>query len=297
METKPTDTQNNKPTVILSYYNIEQSIKATWPADQFGCMTKPRVWGVPRGGKHIVQILERMGLALSTTEKDADVIVDDLIDSGRTRTQYTTSWPEKDFWVPINNPSKWFVFPWETSREHDALHTITRYLQHIGEDPTREGLIDTPKRVVKSWKELYAGYNQSPKDVLGTVFSSENTSLVICKDIEFYSMCEHHMLPFFGKAHIGYIPHGKVVGLSKLARLVDVFARRLQIQEQLTDQIAHAIVDNIDGCADAMVVIEAKHHCMCARGVSKQSSSMITSAIIGEFKESELRQEFTSLIK
>lgn len=168
----------------------------------------------------------------------------------------------------------------------------------IGDDPTREGLKDTPGRVVKSWKELYSGYKADPKAVLGTTFEAAGyDQVVICKDIEMYSTCEHHMIPFYGTVHIGYIPLQRVVGLSKLARLVEVFSRRLQIQEKLTQQIADTIQDVLNP-KGVMVVVKAKHLCMCARGIGKQNSEMVTSALHGIFKNhGEARSEFLELIK
>lgn len=168
------------------------------------------------------------------------------------------------------------------------------------EGTLREGLRDTPKRVVKSWMEIYGGYALDPKKILQTTFKQEGyeyDEMVLLKDVELYSTCEHHMLPFYGRAHVAYIPNAnRVVGLSKLARLVDCFARRLQIQEKLTNQIADALVECLDPQGVA-VVIEARHHCMCARGVGKQNSSMTTSALRGVFKEkNEVRQEFLRLI-
>jgi GTP cyclohydrolase I len=164
----------------------------------------------------------------------------------------------------------------------------------------REGTAETPKRVVKSWRELFGGYEMEPKTILGTTFKQEGykyDEMVLLKNIELYSTCEHHMLPFYGRAHVAYIPSKRVVGLSKLARLVDCFARRLQIQEKLTNQIAEAINEILEPQGVA-VVIEAKHHCMCSRGVGKQNSSMMTSALRGVFKDKvEVRQEFLSLIK
>lgn len=294
MDTLTSDSQNNKPTIILSESTLRNFIIDNW-----NFISTKKVWGVPRGGHNIALILAELKMAtLSLTAEDADVIVDDLVDSGATKRFWLKKFPDKDFWTPIQDPAHWYVFPWEESKTHDAESVVTRLLQLIGENPNREGLLDTPKRVVKSWKELYAGYNIHPEEVLGTVFTSDNDSMVICKDIEFYSMCEHHMLPFFGKAHISYIPKGSVVGLSKLARLVDVFSRRLQIQEQLTDQIADSIVTYINGCTDVMVVVEAKHMCMCSRGVNKQNSMMTTSAVRGAFKtQPEMRNEFLGLFR
>jgi GTP cyclohydrolase I len=174
---------------------------------------------------------------------------------------------------------------------------VAGIIQAIGDNPKREGVLDTPRRVVKSWKEIYAGYRQDPVKILGTTFEKgKYDQMVICKDIELYSTCEHHMIPFFGKAHIGYIPGERVVGLSKLARVVDVFARRLQIQEKMTQQIADVLNDVLKP-KGVMVVVEAKHMCMCARGVGKQNSSMITSAIHGLFKEKKVRTEFLDLIR
>lgn len=180
--------------------------------------------------------------------------------------------------------------------QKQAEAMIRALLGYIGDDPKSEHCSKTPSRVIKSYKELFAGYRQTPEDALGTTFrANQHDQMVICKDIEMYSTCSHHMLPFIGKVHIGYIPGKRIVGLSKLARLVEVYARRLQVQERLTDQIADAI-DKILGPSGVMVVAEAKHLCMCARGVGKQHSSMVTSAIRGRFREPEARQEFLSLI-
>lgn len=179
----------------------------------------------------------------------------------------------------------------------DQQMLIKLLIELIGDNPNREGVKDTPKRVIKSFKELYSGYKIDPASVLQTTFEKNGyDEMVICKDIELYSTCEHHMIPFYGKAHVAYMPGKKVVGLSKLARLVDVFARRLQIQENLTEQIANTI-QTVLKPKGVMVVIEAKHMCMCARGVGKQNSSMVTSAIRGCFKRIEVREEFLRLIK
>lgn len=175
--------------------------------------------------------------------------------------------------------------------------SIAQIISHIGDDSTREGLIDTPRRVIKSWRELYAGYTQSPEAILERCFDSDGyDQMVILKDIEFYSTCEHHMLPFFGKAHVAYIPSKKVVGISKLARLVECFARRLQIQERLTKQIADAINRNLNPVGVA-VMIEAKHLCMISRGINKQNSVMVTSELLGAMTEHKVRDEFLRLAK
>lgn len=170
-------------------------------------------------------------------------------------------------------------------------------LNKIGEDPTREGLVDTPARVTKAWEHLMQGYKQKPEDVIKkAIFTEECNHMIIVRDIEVYSMCEHHMLPFFGKCHIGYIAQNKVYGVSKLARLVDCFARRLQVQERLTSQIADSLMEPINA-EGVGVVIEAQHLCMMMRGVAKQNSKMITSAMLGSFREENAtRSEFLRLI-
>lgn len=176
-------------------------------------------------------------------------------------------------------------------------NSVKKILKHIGEDPTREGLLDTPKRVTKAWEFMCSGYQQDPKEIIqSALFSSSNNEMVIVKDIELYSTCEHHMLPIIGKAHVAYIPNGKVIGLSKIPRVVDVFARRLQIQEQLTEQIADAINEAIEPKGVA-VVIDARHMCMEMRGVQKICSTTITSALRGIFKkEKKTKDEFMSII-
>jgi GTP cyclohydrolase I len=174
---------------------------------------------------------------------------------------------------------------------------IKHILAAIGEDPRREGLVDTPKRVAESLTFLTSGYRQDVGTIINdAIFTVDCNDMVIVKNIEFYSLCEHHMLPFFGTCHIGYIPQGKVFGVSKLARLVDCFARRLQIQERLTKQVAEVIRDNI-GPEGVGVVMEAQHMCMIMRGVEKQDSVMVTSAMLGSFRsQAATRNEFLHLI-
>ncbi len=174
---------------------------------------------------------------------------------------------------------------------------FSKIIEAIGEDVTREGLVDTPKRAAKAFEFLNNGYNKTLEEVLnGAIFEADTEDMVIIKDIELYSLCEHHLLPFVGKCHIAYLPQGKVLGLSKLARIVDMYARRLQIQEKLTKQIADA-VDTAVGAKGVAVVIEAKHMCMMMRGVEKQNSVMTTSVMTGIFrKEMSTRAEFLSLI-
>ncbi len=171
-------------------------------------------------------------------------------------------------------------------------------IEQVGEDLNRDGLADTPARAAKAMAYLTRGYNQSLEEVVNNaLFPSDNSEMVIVKDIELYSLCEHHLLPFIGKAHVAYIPDGKVLGLSKIARIVDMYARRLQIQENMTKQIAEAVM-SVTGAKGVGVVIEAKHMCMMMRGVEKQNGSMKTSMMLGTFRSKpETRAEFLSLLK
>jgi GTP cyclohydrolase IA len=174
---------------------------------------------------------------------------------------------------------------------------VRELLIELGEDPEREGLLKTPLRVAQSMRFLTQGYRTNPDKVINdALFTQDTGGMVIVKDIEVYSMCEHHMLPFFGRCHIGYLPNGKVFGVSKLARLVDVYARRLQLQERLTEQISQVIMDSIDA-KGVGVMIEARHLCMMMRGVEKQNSTMITSSVLGVFRDHlATREEFLTLV-
>ncbi|MFB9885644.1 GTP cyclohydrolase I FolE [Balneatrix alpica] len=175
---------------------------------------------------------------------------------------------------------------------------FSKIITSLGEDLNREGLKDTPKRAAKAMQYLTRGYHQSLEEVVnGALFPSDNSEMVIVRNIELYSLCEHHLLPFIGKAHVAYIPQGQVLGLSKVARIVDMFARRLQIQENMTKQIAEAISE-VTGAAGVGVVIEAQHMCMMMRGVEKQNASMTTSMMLGCFRDDErTRNEFLSLVR
>ncbi len=183
------------------------------------------------------------------------------------------------------------------NKDQELELAVTKILELLGEDPKREGLLKTPSRVAKSLQFLTEGYTQDPKEVLNqALFSSSNDEMVVVRDIEFYSMCEHHILPIIGRVHVAYIPDGKVVGLSKIPRIVDIFARRLQIQEQLTEQIADAISDTIKPKGVA-VVVHARHMCMEMRGVQKINSTTVSSALRGLFKSDQrTRSEFYNII-
>ena len=183
-------------------------------------------------------------------------------------------------------------------KKRKKLEENTRNLLGLlGEDPSREGLINTPKRVAKAWEFLTKGYNEDlDKLINNAIFEGESKDMVIVKNIEFYSLCEHHMIPFYGKAHIGYIPDGKIIGLSKLARITDLFSQRLQVQERLTNQIAQCLQEVLNPRGVA-VVLEGKHFCMLSRGVQKQNSIATSSSMLGIFREKEsTRNEFLNLI-
>ena len=273
-----------------------------------------KYFGVPRGGIPIAYLLAGMtdGKLVDTAE-EADIIVDDIIDSGATRLRY----PGKKFIALVSReivPSAvvaagqtvagahlndWVVFPWEQSPEQSIEDACTRLLQFIGEDPTREGLQETPTRMARAWQQWTEGYRQDPAAVFKTFADGgeDYNEMIVIDPIPFYSHCEHHMAAIFGDVHIGYIPNGRIAGLSKFARLVDVFARRLQVQERLTVQIANTIQEELKplGCA---VYIKARHFCMESRGVSKSGIYTKTSAMRGIFlTKPEVRAEFMGLIK
>jgi len=184
-----------------------------------------------------------------------------------------------------------------SDKNEEFENAVKTMMFHVGEDPTREGLLQTPARVQKAYEFMYGGYKEDPKEILNkALFTTSNQEMVLIKDIEFYSTCEHHLLPIIGRVHVAYIPDGKVVGLSKIPRVVNVFARRMQIQEQLTEQIADAINDTISPKGVA-VVIQARHMCMEMRGVEKINSTTTSSALRGLFKTDEkTRAEFFALI-
>ena len=193
------------------------------------------------------------------------------------------------------------IIAWTWHNQYGNISNMDQYfrkmLEYIGEDPKREGLIKTPVRAAQAFEFMTQGYKKNVDDIVnGAIFSSENDEMVIVKDIEMYSLCEHHLLPFFGKAHVGYIPKGRIIGLSKIARIVDMYARRLQVQENLTREIAQTLME-VTGALGVGVVIEAQHLCMMMRGVEKQNSVMKTSCLLGYFRKNDsTRKEFLSLI-
>lgn len=257
---------------------------------------------VPRGGVPVALALQRHlpKLAICDNPMAADLIIDDLIDSGATMSRFGTkpfyalldkrNWPHGDDWV---------VWPWEQTAETGIEDHVRRLLQYIGDDPTRGGLAETPTRVAKAWKFWGSGYDVDVPSLLKTFEDGAEgcDEMVMVKGIPFYTHCEHHMAPFFGTATIAYLPNKKIVGLSKLNRVLNVYARRLQVQERLTAQVADAINDNLKPLAVG-VVIKARHLCMESRGVCQQGHHTVTSALRGAFKEEpSARAEFLALAR
>ncbi len=291
--------------IELSYRELAGRVRS-----RFGAVAVPedaKIYGVPNGGIYAALLIakERPKLSIVEVPIEADVIVDDIIDSGKTR----------DHWISLTDgqipffalvdktgsdkawAGKWVSFPWERARREDGPQdAIRRILQFIGEDVNREGLKETPDRVTRSYKELFAGYKQDPASVFKTFDDGACDEMVLLRNTELTSQCEHHMIPFFGVAHVAYIPNKRIIGISKLARLVDIFSRRLQVQERLTTQITGSLDEHLKPLGSACV-IRAKHLCMHSRGVRKQNSEMITSSLTGVFRQPEVRAEFFNLIK
>lgn len=260
-----------------------------------------RVYAVPRGGVPVALALMGTGNFMMVDDPTrCDIVVDDLIDSGATRKRFN-DYPfyaliDKSIDAPYRNA--WLVFPWESS-EGGIEDNITRLLQFVGEDPNRGGLAETPHRAAKAWKHWCRGYGENAADVLKVFEDGAEgyDEMVAVVNIPFYSKCEHHMADIFGTATIAYIPDGKIVGLSKLNRVLDVFARRLQVQERLTAQVADALMDNLTP-KGVGVVIKARHMCMESRGVCQQGHHTVTSALRGVFKDQpSTRAEFYALTK
>jgi GTP cyclohydrolase I len=268
------------------------------------------LYGVPRGGIPVAYLLAGMveGARVVDELGEATHVVDDLVDSGATRRQY----PDHPFIalygkeripadcsVGFQMGAEWLIFPWEQTVESSAEDICARLLQFIGEDPTREGLRETPKRFLKAWQFWTKGYREDPTELM-KVFEdgAENCDeMVVVKDIPVYSHCEHHLAMIIGTATVAYIPNGKIIGLSKIARLVDVFARRLQVQERLTNQIADTLEEHLEPLGVG-VVIKAQHMCMSSRGVEKQGAETVTQALRGVLKtDPAARAEFMGLAR
>ena len=271
-----------------------------------------KVYGIPRGGSvpavMVVEQLHILGYRFAEvvdTAEEALIFIDDLVDSGKTKCEYLAKYTARSFYPLFVKPpadTDWWIFPWERNDERvtDGGEDIPlRLLQYIGEDPHRGGLEETPKRFLKAWGEWTVGYDQNPADILKVFEDGAEgcDELVLIKDIPVYSHCEHHLAPFFGVAHVGYIPDKRIVGLSKIPRLVDIYSKRLQVQERLTNQIANAIDENLKPVGVA-VVIECRHMCMESRGIQRIGCTTVTSALRGGMKnDPAARAEFMGLIK
>lgn len=277
---------------------------------QLGFSEAVRIFGIPRGGIPATYLVKSMlhgtNVYIADNPTEADIFVDDIIDSGSTMQKWCDKYPGKPFFALIDKTdpncqflNDWVVFPWEGSSESSIEDNIVRLLQYVGEDPARGGLQETPTRVAKAWKFWTSGYGKDPKEILKTFEDGAEgcDEMVIVKDIPFYTHCEHHLAPFFGTATVAYIPNGKVVGLSKISRIVDLFARRLQVQERLTNQVADTIFDGLDAKGTG-VIIKARHLCMESRGLCQQGHHTITSALRGVLKDKpDARAEFMTLAK
>lgn len=269
------------------------------------------LYGVPRGGipaAYAIQAQWNMTnvdtpCVVLDTPDDAHFIVDDLIDSGRTRDHMLELYPNKPFVALFDKGQfdTWVIFPWERAETKDtsAEDIPIRLMQYIGEDVTRQGLRETPTRFINAWRHWGGGYKQKPEDIL-KVFEDggeQYDEMVLVNNIPVYSHCEHHLAPFFGVAHVAYIPDGRIVGLSKLSRLVDIFSRRLQVQERLTYQIANALQDALKPKGVA-VSISCRHLCMESRGIQRQGSATVTQYLTGVFRDDDkARAEFMGAIK
>lgn len=262
------------------------------------------LFAVPRGGIPAAYLLMMVDpeFQIVDTPEEADVIIDDIIDSGATMDKFEKLHPSKPFYALIDKTdwkygNRWVIFPWESHEVgSDIETTVTRLLQQIGEDPNRGGLRETPRRVARAWQDWTSGYDVDPSSVLKAFEDGgeQYDEMVAVVDIPFYSHCEHHMAPFFGAATIAYIPDGKIVGLSKLSRLLDVYARRLQVQERLTQQVAHALMDHLSP-KGVGVRLKARHLCMESRGVAQHGHQTVTTSLLGVFRDGAVRAEFLAL--
>lgn len=274
-----------------------------------------KVYAVPRGGiPAALAIGQHIKIELVPSPKDADFIVDDLIDSGATEARvlaearavpggrkFFVGGPTFVALIDKRDPvwqGRWIVFPWEATAEKGVEDHFVRILQFMGEDANRGGLLETPARAAKAWQFWTKGYAEDPAEILKTFEDGAEgcDEMVVVRDIPLYSHCEHHLAAIFGTATVAYIPDGKIVGLSKINRVVDCFARRLQVQERLTAQVADALMDNLNP-KGVGVVVKARHMCMESRGVCQQGHSTITSALRGVFADGTVRQEFLALTR
>ncbi len=296
--------------LILSQKNVEGMATRLFMGAQ--AMAKKKlltIYGVPRGGipvAYLVKACAEQAVMITSNPREADVIVDDITDSGRTKKHHEQTYGKPflslcDYIPPgIRERGAWVVFPWEHTADGEdasADDIVIRLLQFIGEDPERGGLKETPARVLKAWKEWTSGYGKDPASVLKCFEDGgENYDEMVWQEgLPFYSHCEHHLAPFFGTCTIAYIPNKRVVGLSKLGRIMNIFAKRLQVQERLTSQIADALWTHLSP-KGVGVIMRARHLCMESRGVAMQGHQTITSALRGNFLEdAKVRSEFLTI--
>lgn len=260
----------------------------TWSEIKEKVRTLPvgRYYGVPRGGQYIAALLDPVD-----TPDEADYIIDDLIDSGTTRDRYKALYPDKPFIALYEKTDAWLVFPWEQAGSKEIEENVLRIIEYY-DNPNREGLKETPKRYIKFLNEFL-----SPPEFEFTCFENDGMDqMVVQSNIPFYSLCEHHLAPFYGMAHVAYVPQNKIVGLSKLARTVEYYSRRFQNQERITTQVANRLMQELDA-KGVGVILEAEHLCVAMRGVKKPNTKTTTSALLGIFKEKETRNEFLHLIR
>ena len=291
--------------VLIAACTTAEKIKA----DLYPNTNPVHIYGWPRGGipcAYLVQrYLKQLDVACEIAEYPgvSDVVIDDLYDSGKTAAQIQKEYPNAKFYTLFDKrdfeKGAWLQFPWEVTAGIDASgdDIVIRLLQYIGEDPQRGGLVETPKRVLKAWREMTCGYNIDPHTLLKTFEDGAEgvDEMVTVQHIPVWSLCEHHMLPFFGHATVSYIPDKKIVGLSKLARVVDAFARRLQVQERLTNQIADLLQEELQPIGVG-VHLRCRHLCMELRGVKTHDSQTVTTALRGVLKEDHAaREEFLRL--
>ena len=264
---------------------------------------------VPRGGVPVAYLLQGLaGFSITDDPEKADFFIDDLMDSGITMGHWYDKFPGKPFFVLIDKKTdeefkgRWIVFPWEVEddgTDKSATDIVTRLLEYVGEDPNREGLEETPARVLKAWNHWTSGYKKDAASILKVFEDGAEgcDQMIVRKDIPIYSHCEHHLAAIIGRCTIAYIPNGKIAGLSKLDRLADMFARRLQVQERLTNQIADALVEHLNPLGVG-VWISARHLCVESRGVASANSETITTALRGCIREQDAaRAEFLALAR
>lgn len=291
----------------LSYIEIESA--ATMLARRWRDADVKAVFGVPRGGcVPAAMVAAQLGVSLADEPAMGVLVVDDLVDSGATSARFgfgafdalyrKAGAPPRVAPDAVEVGDEWVVFPWETVDESSGPgDAVVRLLEFMGEDPTRDGLRDTPGRVLRAFTEMTAGMNEDPSVLLAKTFEDTCDEMVVVRGIEFVSTCEHHLMPFTGTATVAYVPAGRVVGLSKLARLVECYARRLQVQERMTNQIVQAMDEHLQPLG-AAAIVTARHSCMGCRGVRKPGAEMVTSALSGVMRtKPEARAELLALAR